>query len=357
MTPANELLSWIEADRDRIVGFLSDFLRARSPNPPGDTREAAAHLTALLDAEGLPYRTVGAREDLPNLLGTLHGSGPGRHLVLNGHMDTFPAIEDLPGERSQWSGDVEDGRIYGRWAADMKCGTTASLFTYLYLSRLRAEWRGRLTLTVVSDEETGGRWGTRHLMETIPEEVVGDACLNGEPSGVATVRFAEKGTIRAAITIRTAGGELDGVLRQVGIRGRRKINGFADDCALAGEVREPPGLDRARVLALLRAIVGRYPATMALREDHSYDASLCDPEGDLGVIVQDNVERLRGVRPPMIVSLGGSDARYWRWRGVPAYLYGPSPRTMGRRDEHVTVDEMLHVLRVPALSALDYLSR
>src|SRR2546423_1354477 len=45
------LLNWIEEDRDRLVTFLSEFLRTRSPNPPGDTRTAAAFVAAFLEAE------------------------------------------------------------------------------------------------------------------------------------------------------------------------------------------------------------------------------------------------------------------------------------------------------------------
>lgn len=413
-----QLLAWIDADQDRITAFLSGFLRAKSPNPPGDTREACSFVTALLSREGLPHRTVAARDDLPNLVGTIEGGSPGRHLVLNGHMDVFPAIEDLPGERSQWSGAIEDGRIYGRGAADMKCGTTASIFTYLYLNRLRGALHGKLTLTIVSDEETGGRWGTKYLMETCPDEVIGDCCVNGEPSGVATVRFAEKGTLRLEVTIRTPGAhgayphlsasaikiagrimaELEEIteLRPVlppqvaallasadarrameeslgagapaivdkptvnigTIRGGLKINILPDECVMEVEIRVPPGLDRSTVMDVFRAIIARHPeARFSERPDHSYDSSWCDPDGEMATILRDNVAALRGVRPPAIVSLGGSDARYWRWRGVPAYLYGPSPRTMGRRDEHVTVEEMMHVLRVHALSAFDFLTR
>lgn len=72
-------------------------------------------------------------------------------------------------------------------------------------------------------------------------------------------------------------------------------------------------------------------------------------------ILQNNVEALVGLRPPAIISLGGSDARYWRWAGVNAYLYGPSPKTMGQRDEHVEIDEFLHIVRTHVLSAYDYL--
>ena len=48
------LLDRIEADRDMLIDFFSKFVQAKSPNPPGDTREAVAHITAFLDARTLP---------------------------------------------------------------------------------------------------------------------------------------------------------------------------------------------------------------------------------------------------------------------------------------------------------------
>jgi succinyl-diaminopimelate desuccinylase len=416
--PKTRLLAWIDADQAEIVAFLSGFLQAKSPNPPGDTREADAHVRALLEREALPFRIVAAKPHLPNIVGTFTGAAPGRHLVLNGHMDVFPAIEDRPGERGQWSGEITEGRVYGRGAADMKCGTTASIMTYRYLHRLRDQLKGKLTLTVVSDEETGGRWGTKHLMETCPEDVLGDCCLNGEPSGLPTLRFAEKGTLRLVFTVRTTGGhgayphlsgsankiaaaivaeleaisdleadmpaEMAAVLARpevqaaidqslgdgarhvvaratvnIGVlRGGLKINMMPDECVVEADVRVPPGIPRDRVRRLVDEIMARHPeATMEERVDHSYDASWCDPHGEMAGIIQDNVQRLKGFRPQPIVSLGGSDGRYWRWRGIPAYLYGPSPRTMGRRDEHVTIDELMHIVRTHTLSAFDYLAR
>jgi succinyl-diaminopimelate desuccinylase len=413
-----QLLDWIEADRATLVDFLSRFIRAKSPNPPGDTREAVGVIRGFLDAQKLEHRIVAPQADKPNVIAHLHGGQPGRHLVLNGHVDVFPAIEPRPGERDQWSGAVEDGKIYGRGVADMKCGTTASIFTFAYLARLKNELKGRLTLTCVSDEETGGRWGTRYLMENHADEVLGDCCLNGEPSGITTVRFGEKGTFRVVLTARTAGahgayphlsksatkiigklmGELealetlqpnapDNIVRalssaevraatdaslgkgaadvvqrltvNVGVlRGGLKVNVLPDECAMELDIRMPIGLDRPAVEAALRRIVAGCPeVTLEVREDHSYPSSWCDPAGEMAEIVRDNAERLNGVRPQPIVSLGGSDGRYWRWRDRPAYLFGPSPITMGRRDEHVTIGEFLHVVRTHALSAYDYLSR
>ena len=72
-------------------------------------------------------------------------------------------------------------------------------------------------------------------------------------------------------------------------------------------------------------------------------------------IIQKNVQALRGFKPVPIVSLGGTDARLWRFRDIPAYVYGPFPHGMGSADEHVDLEEFLHIVRVHVLSAYDYL--
>src|SRR5215468_8282770 len=149
-----QLLHWIDADRDEIVAFLCEFVRAKSPNPPGDTTLAAAHVTRFLERNQLPFRVIAPQPAMPNIVGSFEGARPGHHLVLNGHIDVFPADETI--ERwthGAWSGAIADGKIHGRGVADMKAGTSSSIFTFRYLHRLRDRLAGRLTLTAVSDEE------------------------------------------------------------------------------------------------------------------------------------------------------------------------------------------------------------
>ena len=138
---------------------------------------------------------------MPNIVATFEAGHPGRHLVLNGHIDVFPVADDgLGWTRDPWGGELVDGKIYGRGVADMKCGTSASIWTYIYLSRMKDQLNGRLTLTAVSDEETFGPYGARYLMEHHPE-VHGDALLNGEPSSPFSVRFGEKGPLWLEFTV------------------------------------------------------------------------------------------------------------------------------------------------------------
>ncbi len=411
-----QLLAWIEAEREEILTFFQDFIRAKSPNPPGDTSEAVAHITSFLERQGLPYRLVDPQPTMANVVGSFEGAGPGKHLVLNGHIDVFPVGQDPAAEgwtQDPWGGALADGKIYGRGAADMKCGTSSSIWTYALLHRLKDRLKGKLTLTCVSDEETFGPWGARWLMQHEPE-VMGDCCLNGEPSSPFSIRYGEKGPLWMKFTIRTAGahgaythaspsatriaakliGDLealedlvfdlpDNLMRaqsestaaadramgsgagailpkatlNIGtISGGLKVNMIPGECSFEADIRLPVGVDKETIMAEVEKIAWAYPEA-SWEEINCSLPSYCDPYGEMVEIIQANVETLRGYRPTPVVSLGGTDARLWRHVGIPAYVYGPFPTGMGSADENVPEEDFFHVLKTHVLSAYDYLTQ
>jgi succinyl-diaminopimelate desuccinylase len=412
VTEKQNLLDAIEQDRDEIIEFLRGFIRVKSPNPPGDTREAAAYVGKFLKAQDLDFRTVAPMQEFPNLIASFESPQPGRHLVLNGHIDVFP-VDDTGWTQDPWGGALVDGKIYGRGACDMKAGTSASIFTYRYLHRIKDKLKGKLTLTCVSDEETFGPWGARYLLEHCPE-VLGDCLLNGEPSGTNTIRFGEKGPLWIALTVTSPGahgaythfsasatkiaGQLVADLEEVTkipatppgnivrtieqaaaavdeamgagaaaivpkvtlnigmMTGGLKVNMIPGQCRIEADIRLPLGVDKETVMREVNRIVARYPG-VALEELNFNPPSYCDPYGEMVEILQNNAQQLSGVKPVPIVSLGGTDARLWRYRNIPAYVYGPPPTGMGSYDEHVTVSDFLQVVRTHVLSAYDFLSK
>lgn len=411
-----QVLSWIRKDEDELIAFFRDFVRAPSPNPPGDTREAMALVTRFMEREGLPFREVTAEPHLPNLHASFDCARPGRHLLFNGHVDVFPIGNAAAWERDPWSGDLVDGRVHGRGSADMKGGTTAALFAYRYLSRLRDQLPGKLTLMVVSDEETGGTLGSKYLIDTLGDAVMGDCLLSGEPGGVGTIRFAEKGILQFHIEIRTRGAhgpyahlspsairiagrimeELDrvksiradlpeAVARRISgeearavmdatmgegtadvmaavsmnvgmIRGGTKINMVASDCTMEVDIRVPVGVDRDAVIEMVRGIVASHPGT-EIRNVFGGPPLFSDPDHEMASIIAGNVRALGYAEPIRIPMFAASDCRLWRERGVPAFVYGTSPRNVSAPNESALVEEFLHVVRVHTLSALDYLQQ
>lgn len=408
-----ELLQRIDSDREVLLDFFRGFIRCPSPNPPGDTLQAAAHIQQFLARHGAEFRVIAPSETMPNIAATFDAAKPGRHLALNGHIDAFPVGDGAGWTHDPWGGELVDGRIYGRGACDMKCGTTASIFTFLYLRELRDELRGRLTLSCVSDEETFGPHGARYLAEHHPE-VFGDTCLNGEPSSTWTLRFGEKGPLWLEFIVRTKGahgaythasksataiaaqvvGELyaledipppeasnlaaaldlaaEAIDRAQGpgasritrrvtvnpgvIRGGLKVNMVAAECLFEVDVRLPNGLEAPSILADVDRLVSRHPE-VSYRVTNYNPPSWCPPDSEMIQLVRANAKAVSGIDPVPVVSLGGTDARLWRYKNIPAIVYGPSPTGMGSTDEHVTLDEFFHVVKCHVLSAYDYMSQ
>jgi succinyl-diaminopimelate desuccinylase len=411
------VLARIEGMRDEAITFLQEFTRIDTANPPGDTQEGAAFIAEFLTARGVEVRTVAPQPTMPNLIADTTFAAPGRHLILNGHIDVFP-----PGPRERWtrdplSGDLDGGRIHGRGTADMKAGTAAMIFTYLALRETGADLAGRVTLTVVSDEETGGQWGTGWLMEHHRDEVLGDCLLNAEPSSPWTVRFGEKSPTWFRFRIRTPGAHgayvhlsksatriaarlmLDlerleeivpeppenvarllstpeavaAIERALGsgaaevvqrvtvnfgmLHGGIKLNIIPGDATVEADIRMPVGTTAQQMREAVAAIAAGYPEVTVEEMQHfTFDPTCSDPEHEMVGHIQDAAEGLIGFRPVPIVTLGGTDCRYWRMQGVPAYVYGVSPDGMGQPDESVSVDEYLHVLRTHVLAARRYLA-
>ncbi len=302
--------------------------------------------------------------------------------------------------------------VYGRGACDMKAGITASVYAYAALHDLVGELRGKATLTVVSDEESGGRLGSGWIVENVPE-ATGDCCINGEPSSPYTLRFGEKGILWLNVKISVPGGhgaythlspnpvkiaakmitELealtnipvpypadlakaikegrDAAERALGpggadvmsrvsvnigtIRGGLKVNMIPRECVFEVDLRLPPGVSKEDVMPHVERIAARYPE--ATVEVARYDGPLWSPpDGEMAGIIRGNA-RLLGVDPKPIVSLGGSDLKFWRERGVPSYYYGPTNHGMGTVDEYVEVEELIHIAKVHLLSAYEYLKK
>jgi acetylornithine deacetylase len=110
-----------------------------------------------------------------NLRAILRGSGRGRTLVLNTHVDVVPPSEDMA---DPWGGRLEDGIIHGRGACDAK-GQVATLYLVLRtLDALGVRLKGNLIAHFVNEEENGGN-GT---LAMIRQGEAADGCVVMEPT-------------------------------------------------------------------------------------------------------------------------------------------------------------------------------
>lgn len=175
-----QVLKWIDAHGEEIIGFLQELIRVPSVNPyflepgepylEGEAQEVVARRLAALGAEierwepdpqalaeykgRAGYYPDHIFKERPNQAALLKGSGQGRSLLLTGHIDVVKA-------GSGWTVDPfgalrRDGRIYGRGAVDMKGGIAAMVMAVEAVLRSGLKPKGDILVGTVVDEEAGG---------------------------------------------------------------------------------------------------------------------------------------------------------------------------------------------------------
>ena len=406
------LLDDLRRADDRLIEVCTGLVRVPSENPPGDTRVIAGHLESVLAPLGAEVRVVAGQPTMPNIVAVTRGRWPGRRLVFNGHLDTF-----VVGDRSLWSVDplggvVKDGRVYGRGVSDMKGGMAASIVAFELLQRWREDWAGELVLTLASDEETMGPWGTQYLLDTVPE-ARGDAMICGDAGSPMVIRLGEKGLVWLRLTAtgrathgahvhlgdnaaerliealacllalrripvltppaiaaaiaeaqevseRQAGKGEAAVLTSVTVNigllaGGSKVNLVPDRASAEVDVRLPVGVSVDECLTEARRLVAGVTG-VEIEVLRRYEPNFTDPGHEIFQLLRANAEAVSGRRPVVTMRVGASDSRLYRLAGIPAAVYRPAPYNMGAPDEYITVEDLTLVGRVHALTAFDFLS-
>jgi acetylornithine deacetylase len=193
----------IAVDEQYVTDVLTRLVQIDSSNPaltPGAPGEAAiaAYLADEMAALGLDVSVDEVQPGRPNVVGRRAGSGQGRSLMLNGHVDTV----GVEGMADPFSAAVRDGRLYGRGAYDMKGGVAAMLGAARALADADIVLAGDLVIAAVADEEHASR-GT----ERVCQQIRCDGAIVTEPTDLAICR-AHRGFIwfRVETTGRAAHG-------------------------------------------------------------------------------------------------------------------------------------------------------
>ena len=114
----------------------------------------------------------------PNVVGVLAGSGGGRSLILNGHIDTVTLEPLKDWTQKPFGAEVADGLMYGRGTSDMKGGLMAALMAMTYLREAGVTLRGDVMFQSVVNEEHAGT-GT---LDLVRRGYTADAAIVLEPT-------------------------------------------------------------------------------------------------------------------------------------------------------------------------------
>ncbi|KAF3060737.1 Diaminopropionate ammonia-lyase [Trichoderma lentiforme] len=176
---------------DDPVELTQTLVRINSANPsmgsipgPGETA-VARYITAWMEHRDIETHWIEPTPGRPSVVGVTRGLGGGKNLMLNGHIDTVTLVGY---EGDPLNGDIIDGKLYGRGAADMKCGIAAAMVT---LANAKQQGlNGDVIFTGVADEEFESI-GTQQVLEAGWRA---DGAIVSEPTNM-DILYAHKGFV------------------------------------------------------------------------------------------------------------------------------------------------------------------
>ncbi len=386
---------FIRNKREEIISNLIELIKAKTINPPGDTREGISKICRILEEYGVNYRIIEPVEGKQSLVAEI-GRNHTKSLILNGHIDVVPVSPNW--KFDPFEGVVKGNKIYGRGASDMKSGVIALLYSFLaYID----DPPGNLILSIVADEETGGDYGARYLLEK--NYINGDSCLVAEPTGNLNKRKysivgGEKGILWFKLVSKgkTAHGSLpilgENAIRKlirlinkfpeviprdimiptdakeliengkawlksikngleevldkftfnVGvIRGGEKANIVPDRCEAQIDMRIPIGATSEIAFEIVKQeIVSRddFDVEIINRTEPSYTPI----DTEIVKALKSAVQKHLGYLPKYICMSATSDARFFRFSNIPTVNFGPGYLEVAHTDnEFIYIEDVL----------------
>ncbi len=183
---------------DYITEVAQTLVRINTENPPGREREAAGYVSEKLAELGLKTTIQELAENRANVVAVLEGRSNKPTIMLNTHLDTVPVGDIDKWPKHPLKGIIEDGKLYGRGAADAKASVAAMLgaLKLLVEENEYEKLDGRVIFAAVADEETTGL-GSVHLVKS---GYSAEYTVIGEPTGLALCN-GNRGRIEFTLTL------------------------------------------------------------------------------------------------------------------------------------------------------------
>jgi acetylornithine deacetylase len=367
---------------DAVAELLSQLVAIDSVNPelvPGGAGEAeiAAFAAAWLARAGLEAAVEEVAPGRANVVARAAGTGGGRSLLLNAHMD----VVGVEGMRDPFSPRIDAGRLYGRGGFDMKGGLAAIMLAGARIAG--AGLRGDVIVTGVCDEEYASIG-----CEALAERVWADAAILTEPTALE-VCVAHRGFLWLEVettgvaahgsrpdlgvdAIAAMGGVLTGLERLAAelaagpahpllgpgsvhaslIDGGRELSSYPDRCRLALERRTIPGETRAQVEAEIRALAG----DATVRTTFERLPFEVDPATPIVAAVRSHAAAALGADPPVVGHGAWMDAAVLAAAGIPTVVFGPTGAGAHATEEWVDLASVATCADVLTAVARDFCS-
>lgn len=400
-----QLLSGVNPDE--LICLTRDLVRIDSVIRPetgnteaGVVRFISEWIRRELGVEPLIEEVVPGRE---NIIVTIDSGQNGPCLMLEGHTDVVSEGNPDFWRHDPFSAAIEDGKIYGRGACDMKAGLAVNLLTVKTLIRSGIPFKGKIRLGLVCDEEEMMQGILHYIRNGHADDV--DACLVSEPEE-NMLCLSMKGALRAIVRVK--GKMSHGAMPLTGINpaprmariilafeayetdqkdryGRNEFLGWpsvtftvvqsppegepaqlnvmpAESVAYV-DIRTIPGQDHQTVKRELQETLDRLAGAdpdFNARIEFIADKPVVSIEKDEPIVrVTARAYRdITGKAPVYGGVPGATDGTFLRaLKGIPCLVNGPGPRHLPHQtDEYVEIDELVESLRIYLLSAFRYLN-
>ena len=185
------MITLTNEEKQEALELLRSMIKTNTVNPPGNEKELAVKLAALMNSEGIEAETVEVLPGRDNLIVRMAGENHGKLLAATGHLDTVPP-GGIPWEHDPFAADVVDGKLYGRGTSDMKSGDAAFLYAMIKLKREGIVPKQDIIFIGTVSEENGSL-GAKAFVEAGGMKNV-DALLVCEPSS-NELDIAHKGAV------------------------------------------------------------------------------------------------------------------------------------------------------------------
>ena len=391
-------------DRQELVELGKDLIRI--PSMIGDETPLARWLARYFSARGYDVELQEVEPGWYQTVAVLKGSGGGRSLMFNGHLDNNPLASGQTG--NPFEPRVEGDRLYGAGIRNMKSGVASMVHAAEALRRSGTQLKGDLVVACVLAELQGGL-GTVHLMESGYRT---DMAVVTEPYGAHNIVTKHGGMSKFSLHVKGRHPEGDDVTGVdaipkmmkaidaiygtpltcepwdvnglpwlkvgsiIGGRGEtydmRSVSRNADLCTAFIAVSTVPGMTAQTIRRDLEATLDRLR-----REDPDFEYELVHPierrfntwimdhppmdmpvEEEIVQTLAASYRKVTGQEPNTIglpaselsARYGDDDAHLWL-AGIPAPIYGPGGGSYG--NDYSSIDEMVLCSRVLALTALD----
>ncbi|MBN2335886.1 ArgE/DapE family deacylase [Candidatus Bathyarchaeota archaeon] len=364
-------------DRRALTENLKQMIKIDSVNPSlvkgaaGET-EIADHVEQWMNSLGLETNRYDVQPGRPNVVGTLKGTGGGKTLLLNGHIDVV-GVDYMTID--PWDPRVDGDKLYGRGSFDMKGGLAASMAAVKAVADSGTALKGDVVLAAVCDEEYASI-GTERLME----HVTADAAIVGEASGL-NIQIAHKGFAWIDVTTHGVAAHgsrykdgvdaiakmghvligleaLQGMLLEtehplVGpgsvhasiIEGGSELSTYPDRCKLQVERRLIPGETKEAVEEETRNLLTSVgEGDPDFKADHMITffrgPMEISPEAEICRLIKGATEKLLGYTPKYTGGTGWMDTEIIWNKGVPCVNHGPSGYGAHAKEEWVSLDSV-----------------